>query len=252
MNTTTITPATPTYRAVCDGGKWHLGSVERGPLTFCSTTLMTPGDTRKFALKVPEAKRNFQAVKDLERVNCGTCRKNREWSYAHGTPRPAPAVPGQRRSRRAPSAGDAVPRVAGARPADADRLAADIRRRRPQHAATIDHTEAADLAAGAAAANGDHAERPSRRRGSAADRRNAQQQADRERREALAANADAVVDAITAAVAEATGEAPITATPAAPATARPLSRAAKARALVDSGECATLAAARRYLADMGE
>jgi hypothetical protein len=245
MTTTTITPATPTYRALCDGGKWHLGSVERGPLTFCSTTLMTPGDTRKFALKVPEAKRNFEAVEDLERVNCGTCRKNREWSYAHGTARP---VPGQRRSRTA-SPAEAVTRVPGARADDADQLAASTRRRRPQHAATIGHGEAADLAAAAAVANGDHAERPSRRRGSAADRRNAQQQADRQRREELAAGADAMVDAIETAVAEATGEPRITP---APAATRPMSRAAKARALVDSGECATLAAAKRYLADMGE
>ena len=131
-------------------------------------------------------------------------------------------------------------------------LAAATRRRNPAHARTVTATEAADLANGAAEAAADHAARPSRRR-SRADRANAQQEADRARREALNVSADATLASIEAAVADATGEPPVTATPAAPAPAtRPMSRTAKARALVDSGECATLAAARAYLADMGE
>jgi hypothetical protein len=101
---------------------------------------------------------------------------------------------------------------------------------------------------------------------------------------AVAPDADAVLAMIDAAVADATGEPPVvvddrpgaaTADPAPhapePATGtrrtrraktgdprqdrakdRPLSRAAKARALVDAGECATLKDARAYLADMGE
>ena len=112
--------------------------------------------------------------------------------------------------------------------------------------------------------NGDHAARPSRRR-SRADRAHEQQLADAARREALTASADATLASIEAAVADATGEPTaaelLAAGPQIEAAAqgavtarreRPMSRTAKARALVDSGECATLAAARAYLADMGE
>lgn len=269
----TTTTTTPTYVALTDAGTkhWHLGSVERGEVCYCGTRLMTPGDTRKFALKVPAAERGFQTDTALDCINCGACKRNREYGYATGaTTRPA-TVPAPRRGR-TPSAGDAVTRVPGARPDDADQLARTITRRRPQHARTVTATEAADLANGAAEAAADHAARPSRRR-SRADRAHEQQLADAARREALTTSADATLAAIEAAVADATGEPPVTtpepvgmANPEVAAAVeadvaaaaqrrrgeRPMSRTAKAKALVESGECANLRDARAYLADMGE
>jgi hypothetical protein len=89
-----MTSTTPSYRAQTDPTtkKWHLGSAERGTTSYCGVRLVDPGDTRPFALKVAEADRHIETSPELERVDCGACRRNREWKYAHGTARPEPAT----------------------------------------------------------------------------------------------------------------------------------------------------------------
>ena len=312
---TTTTPSTTptyTYRAQTDAGTkhWHLGAVEGDAKCFCGTLLMTAGDTRKFALKVPEAERQYRVSDQLDRVDCRACIRNREWGYANGLPRPAPATPrGPRAARNAPLPTDAqYPAVPGARVADEHELARDIRRRRPQHARTLEATEAAALAADAAARTAETAAAPSTRRrrtpaatpaaeapavgSTRAPRRQSRASRSAElareataRREALAADATASVDAIdaalaaaevpaaeadctlaveaadaglaviAAAIAETTGEAPLlpaeTPAPARRRAARP-SRASRAAALVDAGLADSPADARAQLADMGE
>ena len=134
MTTTTITPATPEYRAQTDGGKWHLGAVERGPLCFCGCLLMTPEDTRAFALKVPAEKRTYQTDPDVAKVTCGSCKRNREYAKATGS---APngalaptgntraadaeeaARPSRRRGRRAVTGDPRADRTANAEAAEA-------------------------------------------------------------------------------------------------------------------------------------
>jgi len=179
---------TTTYRAQTDPTtkNWHLGTVEAGPKSVCGVTLITPDDTRAFARKVADDKRHFETSDELERVTCGSCRRNREWGYAHGAARPADRQPATTTRRRAGS------------------------RRRP---ATVEATPetrtdptGADASAGAAAeANADAAAAPSttarKRRQSRADKAAAKTAADRQRREALAAEADATVANIEAAVA---------------------------------------------------
>lgn len=103
MTTTTITPATPEYRAQADGGKWHLGSTERGALCFCGCLLMTPEDTRAFALKVPAEKRTYQTDPDVAKVTCGSCKRNREYAKATAAPL-AEAAAGRPSRRRTPAA----------------------------------------------------------------------------------------------------------------------------------------------------
>ena len=182
---TTTTPPTPTadYRAGTDPTlkNWHLTSVERGNQCFCGAVLIWSGDTRKVALKVPEATRNYELSEDLTRVTCGACKRSREYGYATGTatrpvPEPATVTPARRGGRRA----------AGQLPAE---------------------PHASGIAAAAADANADANAAPSkRRRKSRADRANEQQQ-----RDAAKAAATAAVDAIDAALADnaaATGTTP--------------------------------------------
>ena len=191
-----MTTATTTYRAQTDPTtkKWHLGSDERGTLSFCGVRLVDPTDTRAFALKVAEADRHIETSADLERVTCGACRRNHEWKYAHGTERPAPRAP------RAPRTPAPAPRP---RAASGEGAAAAKHNRNG-----LTGTEAARMAAEAAEANGDAAKPPSqrKRRQSRADKAHAAQERDRAK---LAASADAAVAAIDAAVGTATGEAPL-------------------------------------------
>jgi hypothetical protein len=283
--TTTATP-TPTYRAVTDPAtkNWHLGSVELGPRCYCGTVLMTPGDTRKFALKVDSSERMFEAREDLSVVTCGACKRNREYAYAMGTAeRPATTpTPRPRRRRNADPVAEQmereVPRVPGAGVDNEHDLARVLRASLHGATATMTPDEAADLAGAAAEANTEQAVEPSRRprrrraaadattetparprRQSRASRANAQQDRDRARREALTAGADAALDAIDAATDEVT--APTTASlqaavnAAAPAWNRAVARTtrmSKTAALIDSGLATSRADARAQLADMGE
>ncbi len=95
MTTTT----TYDYRAQTDPTikTWHLGAVERGAASFCGVKLLTPGDTRAFALKVPAEKRDYQTDPDVAKVTCGACKRSREYAKATAAPL-AEATP----SRRAP------------------------------------------------------------------------------------------------------------------------------------------------------
>ena len=99
----TTTATAPEYRALTDPATktWHLGSVERGELCYCGTRLMTPGDTRAFALKVPADARKFETSDDLSRVTCGACRRNRAWSQATAAAPLAPAPAATARKPRA-------------------------------------------------------------------------------------------------------------------------------------------------------
>jgi len=271
---TTTTAPSPTYVAVTDPGTkhWHLGALERAEVCYCGTRLMTPTDTRKFALKVPAAERNYQVDTALDCIDCGACKRNREYRYATGLEtRPATTTPTRRRTRRAAPAPVPAPETptaaAEARMGESE-LASHTRNRRREHTRTVTPAEAAEMANGAAERNADHAAPPSRRRRpSKADRAHAAAERDRERREALTAGADATVAAIEAAVAEATGEPPVTASALAEAglspasaaaaadavnTARRPRRGSKAAALVDSGLATDAADARAQLADMGE
>jgi hypothetical protein len=87
----TTTTTTYRYRAQTDATikTWHLGAAERDNVCFCGTKLMTPDDTRAFALKVPAEKRKYETSDDLTRVTCGSCKRNRDWSRANGAERPA-------------------------------------------------------------------------------------------------------------------------------------------------------------------
>lgn len=91
----TTTATAPEYRALTDPATktWHLGSVERGELCYCGTRLMTPGDTRAFALKVPADARKFETSADLSRVTCGACRRNRAWLQANAAAAPVAPAP---------------------------------------------------------------------------------------------------------------------------------------------------------------
>ena len=108
--TTTTTP-TRTYRAQSDAATktWHLGAVELDARCVCGTLLMTPGDTRKFALRLPEAERRYEVSDDLTRVTCGACRRNRAWGEASAAaaapPAPAPAKRTRARKPKAAAAG---------------------------------------------------------------------------------------------------------------------------------------------------
>ena len=253
---TTTTP-NPTYVALTDAGTkhWHLGAIERAEVCYCGTRLMTPADTRKFALKVPAAERNYQTDTQLDCIDCGACKRNREYRYATGLEtRPATTTPTRRRTRRAaPAPVPATPTAAAEARMGESELASHTRNRRREHTRTVTPAEAAEMANGAAERNADHAAPPSRRRSqSRADRAHAKAEADRQRREALAAGADATVAAIEAAVAEATGEPTVTETVAAAATARRPRRGSKAAALVESGLADSPADARAQLEDMGE
>ena len=257
---TATTPTTPTYVAITDAGTkhWHLGSIERAEVCYCGTRLMTPGDTRKFALKVDRAERNFQTDTQLDCIDCGACKRNREYRYATGLEtRPATATPTPRRRRAAATPAAPVTRTPEAE-AEASlgesALAERITRRRPNHAATVSQAEAEALANGAAEANAEAAAPPSRRRRpSKADRAHAAAERDRERREALATSADATLASIEAAVASVTDERPLQAAvnAAAPAWNRAV-RGWKVDALVEGGLAANRAEASAQLADMGE
>jgi hypothetical protein len=257
---TTTTP-TPTYVALTDAGTkhWHLGAIERAEVCYCGTRLMTPADTRKFALKVAAAERNYQTDTALDCIDCGACKRNREYRYAMGLETRPTTERAPRTSRRRANARPTTP----ASPAAAteagmgeSELATHTRNRRPQHRRTVTPDEAANLAADAAATPeaAERAAAPSRRRSqSRADRAHAKQEADRARRDALAASAGTTVANIEAAIAEATGEPTVTETVAAAATAtRRPRRASKVTALVDSGLATDAADARAQLADMGE
>jgi hypothetical protein len=82
-------PTTTTYRAQTDATikTWHLGAAERGAACCCGVRLLTPDDTRAFALKVPAERRQYETSDDLARVTCGSCKRTREWSRASGAER---------------------------------------------------------------------------------------------------------------------------------------------------------------------
>jgi hypothetical protein len=170
--TTTTPPAD--YRAGTDPTvkHWHLTSVERGNQCFCGAVLIWSGDTRKVALKVAEASRNYELSEDLTRVTCGACKRSREYAYATGAAtRPEPVEPTVTPARRGGR------RATGNLPAE---------------------PHASGIAAAAADANADANGQPSkRRRKSRADRANEQQQ-----RDAAKAAAAAAVTAIDDALAE--------------------------------------------------
>jgi hypothetical protein len=348
--TTTTTPGT-VYRAQTDPTtkNWHLGAEGYGERCFCGVTLISPGDTRAFALKVAERDRHIETSPDLELVTCGACRRNREWKYAHGADRPAERTT-TRRTRPAARASAAAAAPTG-QESSGDPTA--------RTTGGLSRAEAAQMAAAAADRNGHEPKPsvqraeldarvlsllrtyPSRTRHPIADLRTAMDPAPTMTKlksslgrlvkdgkatldsggYAAADDADTTVARIEAAVADVTGEAgsldaaadaerrsldalllgddaeqaayeaeqaaaqeaaaaramdasitprepaltageqararrgraPRTGNPRADrAATRPMSRTAKARALVDSGECATLKDARAYLADMGE
>jgi hypothetical protein len=257
---------TTAYKAITDPSikRWHLGTAERANVSVCGSVLITPGDTRPWAMKVAEADRNYTASDDLTLVGCGLCKRTREYAYATGAAeRPAPAT---RRTRRNVAAATAAATGEGTGDVTASTTGG------------LTATEARQMAEAAAERNGDAALPPSqqrRPRKSAAQRKADRAAADRAK---LLTGADATLAAIEASVAEVTGErgsgmpdhtaaqlltdavaararrgkAPKTGDPRADRAGRPMSRAAKARALVEAGECATLKDARAYLADMGE
>ena len=156
-----MTTTTYRYRAQTDPTikTWHLGAAERDNVCFCGVRLMTPGDTRAFALKVPAEARTYETSDDLGEVTCGACKRSREYAKATAVPLAGAAAErgagqAERPSRRRARTGD--PR--------ADRAAAD--------AAAVTPAP--------------------RRRQSRADRAHARQEQDRARREAEAAvNAEA-------------------------------------------------------------
>ena len=80
---TTTTP-TYTYRAQTDAGTkhWHLGAAETGAKCVCGTRLMTPDDTRAFALKLAADKRRYDTSDDLTLVSCGACMRGSAWKEA--------------------------------------------------------------------------------------------------------------------------------------------------------------------------
>ena len=95
MTTTT----TYDYRAQTDAATaaWHLGAAERGAACFCGVKLMTPDDSRAFALKVPVEKRGYQTDPDVSRVTCGSCKRNREYAKAVEATAAGQAAPTRRR-----------------------------------------------------------------------------------------------------------------------------------------------------------
>ena len=84
----TTTTTAPTYRAQTDPSttRWHLGTAEAGARCVCGARLMTPEDTRAFALKVPADRRNYETSDDLTRVSCGGCKRTREYLTATAAP----------------------------------------------------------------------------------------------------------------------------------------------------------------------
>lgn len=308
--TTTATPYH--YVALTDPTvkRWHLGATELGTTAFCGVRLLEPTDAHALALKVPVADRHHETSPDLELVTCGLCKRNREWLYATGTPRPegkAPAVPKarvasgtttpapapRRRNRNAAATGEGTGDVTasttgGLTAAEARQMAEAAADRNGGGNTTPSH-ERAVLDARVFALLRTYA--PGTRH-PIADVRGAMDPAPTMAKlkaslgrlvkaemvtleaggyEVAGPTPDDTLARIEAAVAEVTGEpAPGAGAPgsgvsdarAAEALTdavagrvrkqRPLSRAAKARALVEAGECANLADARRYLADMGE
>ena len=75
MTTTT----TARYRAQTDPSTktWHLGTEER-ERCVCGVKLMSPDDTRAFALKVPAEKRALRDRRRRGLVTCGSCKRTRE------------------------------------------------------------------------------------------------------------------------------------------------------------------------------
>jgi hypothetical protein len=168
------TTTTARYRAQTDPSikTWHLGTEELGARCVCGCTLMTPDDTRAFALKVPAGKRDYQTDPDVAKVTCGSCKRNREYAKATAADVAAPSrtvaeAATARPSRRRKATGD--PR--------ADRAAADagqvsgsgvieadpetgLPRIKPEYAAKAERVAAAQIAAARAArdaANADQA-----------------------------------------------------------------------------------------------
>jgi hypothetical protein len=80
----TATTTTCEYRAQTDAATaaWHLGTADRGARCVCGARLMTPDDTRAFALKVPAEKRQFETDPDVSKVTCGSCKRNGEYAKA--------------------------------------------------------------------------------------------------------------------------------------------------------------------------
>jgi hypothetical protein len=80
----TTTTTNPEYRAQTDAATaaWHLGTADREARCVCGVKLMTPDDTRAFALKVPAAERGYQTDPDVSKVTCGSCKRNREYLMA--------------------------------------------------------------------------------------------------------------------------------------------------------------------------
>ena len=81
-----MTTTTPTYhyRAQTDAGTkhWHLGAAETDAKCVCGTRLMTPDDTRAFALKLAADKRKCDTSDDLTLVSCGACMRGSAWKEA--------------------------------------------------------------------------------------------------------------------------------------------------------------------------
>jgi hypothetical protein len=222
---------TPTYRAQTDPTtkKWHLGSAERGTTSYCGVRLIDPDDTRAFAQKVQRTERQIETADDLSRVDCGACKRNREYKYATGTAtRPEPRTPAtaRTRSRQAAATREAAANDPGSRSltrAEAAELAAAAA---DEHAETngarppadpepwpappvctvrnckhTRHPERAPRPEGSDAPAAPAAPAPRRRAKSRADKAHAAQEADRARRAELAASADVTVAGIDAALA---------------------------------------------------
>ena len=86
----TAAPATYAYLALTDPTikKWHLGAETLGSVAFCGTRLLEPQDTHPAAKRVPVADRHHETSPDVALVDCGLCKRNREYAFATGTPRP--------------------------------------------------------------------------------------------------------------------------------------------------------------------
>ena len=94
----TTTTTNPEYRAQTDAATaaWHLGRSGKANVCVCGCKLMTPDDTRAFALKVPVEKRGYQTDPDVAKVTCGSCKRNGEYAKATaGDPGPQSRTVGE-------------------------------------------------------------------------------------------------------------------------------------------------------------
>ena len=129
----TTTTTTARYRAQTDPSTktWHLGTEAKGNVCVCGCKLITPDDTRPWALKVPADARHYETDPDVAKVTCGSCKRNREYAKATAAPLaeaaaergkskipaelpPTPVEQAARPSRRRASTRTATPAEAGA------------------------------------------------------------------------------------------------------------------------------------------